>query len=91
MECNALDRHSRAKRRGCLEATLDHLDVLRLHGAIEVIVAACDDVERTKTAVSNRAILIWSDDSTRAALMNTGAAVAHGDVLLFLHAIPCPH
>jgi len=69
-----------------LKCTLDHLDALPLGGAIEVIVAACDDVERTRTAVANRAILIWPDESTRAALMNAGATIARGDTLLFLHA-----
>jgi len=73
-----------------LRCTLDHLDALRLRGAIEVIVAACDDVEGTTAAVADRAILIWSDESTRAALMNAGAAVARGDVLLFLHADSMP-
>ena len=53
---------------------LDHLDALRLGDAIEVIMAACGDVEGTKTAVANRAILIWSDQSTCAALMNADGA-----------------
>lgn len=73
-----------------LTHTLAHLDGLQSRDAIEVIVAACDDTEGTSAAVGSRAILVWSEESTRAALMNAGAAVACGDTLLFLHADSLP-
>jgi rSAM/selenodomain-associated transferase 2 len=58
--------------------------------AVEIIVAAAGprgDLERT---VDGRATVIWPDGSTRARLMNAGAARAHGDVLFFLHADSFP-
>lgn len=69
-----------------LGRTLVHLDALERRDSIEVIVPASGDIVGTTAAVRNRAILIWPRESTRAALMNAGAAIAHGDVLLFLHA-----
>jgi rSAM/selenodomain-associated transferase 2 len=69
-----------------LRRTLDHLAALAWTESVEVIVAASGDVGGTTSAVGNRATLIWPQESTRAALMNAGAATALGDVLLFLHA-----
>jgi len=40
--------------------------------------------------VGGRARLLWPPDSTRAALMNAGAAAARGEVLFFLHADSFP-
>lgn len=68
-----------------LRRTLDCLTALA-EGSVEVIVAASGDPEGTKRAVAGRARLIWPCASTRAALMNAGAAVATGQTLLFLHA-----
>ncbi|HEV8438983.1 MAG TPA: TIGR04283 family arsenosugar biosynthesis glycosyltransferase [Methylomirabilota bacterium] len=56
----------------------------------EVIVAGAGDREATERAVAGRARLIWPDGATRSELMNAGAAVAHGDVLFFLHADSFP-
>ncbi|MEK7204906.1 MAG: glycosyltransferase, partial [candidate division NC10 bacterium] len=73
-----------------LRRTLDYLCGLPGFGAVEVIVAASGDREGTDRAVSGRARLLWPDGSTRAALMNAGAAMARGPVLLFLHADSFP-
>lgn len=70
--------------------TLDYLSGLPGFGAVEVIVAASGDREGTHRAVSGRARLLWPSGSTRAALMNAGAAVARGPVLFFLHADSFP-
>ena len=70
--------------------TLDHLQRLDIRHPIEVIVAAWGDVQGTTSAVRQRATLIWPAGSTRADLMNAGAAAATGDVLLFLHADSVP-
>ena len=73
-----------------LARTLDHLQRLPgMHGA-EVIVAAAGDPAGTARAVAGRARLLQPDGSTRAELMNAGAADARGEVLLFLHADSFP-
>jgi rSAM/selenodomain-associated transferase 2 len=73
-----------------LARTLDHLDTLAGRDAIEVIVAAAGLADDTRRAVGGRARLLAPPGSTRAALMNAGAAVARGDVLWFLHADSLP-
>ena len=73
-----------------LGRTLDYLGGLAGIGETEVIVAAAGDPEGTERAVAGRARLLWPEGSTRAALMNAGAAVARGDVLFFLHADSFP-
>ncbi len=73
-----------------LGRTLDYLGGLAGIEAAEVIVAASGDPESTERAVAGRARLLWPGGSTRAALMNAGAAVARGDVFFFLHADSFP-
>ena len=73
-----------------LTHTLDHLVGLVGIGQAEIIVAASGDEEGTKRAVADRARLLWPAKSTRAALLNAGAAVAGGDTLFFLHADSFP-
>jgi rSAM/selenodomain-associated transferase 2 len=73
-----------------LARTLEHLAGLAELGAAEIIVAAAGDVEGTTAAVAGRARLLWPAGSTRARLMNAGAAEARGEVLLFLHADSFP-
>lgn len=69
-----------------LEATLDGVSRLQMSHAAEVIVAAAGDETGTREAVSGRARLVWPGGTTRAELLNAGAAVARAPVLLFLHA-----
>src|SRR5438445_7212929 len=73
-----------------LARTLDHLGGLEGIAASEVIVAASGDPEATARAAAGRARLLQPDGSTRAELMNAGAAAARGDVLFFLHADSFP-
>jgi rSAM/selenodomain-associated transferase 2 len=73
-----------------LRLTLDHLQRLRSIERAEIIVAAASQREKTEDAVSGRAKILWPAKSTRAALMNAGAAIASGDVLFFLHADSFP-
>jgi rSAM/selenodomain-associated transferase 2 len=72
-----------------LARTLDALRGTDLAGA-EIVVAAAGDLEGTTRATAGRVRLVWPDGSTRAALMNAGAAVARGPVLFFLHADSVP-
>jgi rSAM/selenodomain-associated transferase 2 len=73
-----------------LARTLDHLSRLPGRETAEVIVAAAGDRGVTEQAVAGRAYLLWPDGSTRAMLMNVGAARARAAVLLFLHADSFP-
>lgn len=74
-----------------LRATLDHLERLEARDVVEVIVAAAGgDRSAAEQAVAARARLVWPDGSTRARLMNAGAAVATAPVLFFLHADSAP-
>src|SRR5438445_443434 len=73
-----------------LARTLDHLGGLEGMAASEVIVAASGDPVGTERALAGRARLLRPDGSTRAELMNAGAAAARGDVLFFLHADSFP-
>ena len=73
-----------------LARTLDHLARLPGIAGAEIVVAAAGDVESTTAAAAGRARLLWPGGSTRAQLMNAGAAAAAGDVFLFLHADSFP-
>jgi rSAM/selenodomain-associated transferase 2 len=73
-----------------LTRTLDHLDHMPGRDMAEVLVAAAGDQPGTELAVAGRAQLLWPDESTRAILMNAGAARARGQVLWFLHADSFP-
>jgi rSAM/selenodomain-associated transferase 2 len=73
-----------------LAGTLDHLDRLEGRAQIEVIVAASGAHSATEHAAARRAHIVWPEGSTRARLMNAGAAVARAPVLLFLHADSTP-
>src|SRR5262249_50058590 len=66
--------------------TLDALDGLQQRARAEIVVAASGDPTGTTRAAGQRVRLLWPEGSTRAALMNAGAAAARGDVLFFLHA-----
>lgn len=73
-----------------LAQTLARLETLPGLVTAEIIVAAAGDRDATVRVVSSRARLLWPIGSTRAALMNAGAAVARADVLFFLHADSLP-
>jgi rSAM/selenodomain-associated transferase 2 len=73
-----------------LARTLDHLGRLPGMAMAEVIVAAAGDRPGTDLAVAERAQLLWPDGSTRAILLNAGAARAQAAVLFFLHADSFP-
>jgi rSAM/selenodomain-associated transferase 2 len=73
-----------------LARTLDALDRLEHRSRGEIVVAAAGDPAGTTRAVGERVRLLWPEGSTRAALMNAGAAAAGGEVLFFLHADSVP-
>jgi rSAM/selenodomain-associated transferase 2 len=73
-----------------LGRNLDHLACLSGIAGAEVIVAASGDPAGTREAVGGRARLLRLNASTRAALMNAGAAAASRETLFFLHADSLP-
>jgi rSAM/selenodomain-associated transferase 2 len=73
-----------------LARTLDHLGRLESARDLEVVVAAAGDLEETRRVTAGRARLLVPGGSTRARLMNAGAAAATADVILFLHADSFP-
>jgi rSAM/selenodomain-associated transferase 2 len=75
---------------GALGRTLDHLAALADRDRLEVIVAAAAPGEDTRRAVGSQGRLLEPAGSTRAALMNAGAAAAEGEILWFLHADSLP-
>src|SRR5712692_9501173 len=73
-----------------LARLLDHLAGLKHITASEIIVAASGDPLGTERAAAGRAWLLWPGGSTRAELMNAGAAAAAGDAFFFVHADSLP-
>jgi rSAM/selenodomain-associated transferase 2 len=73
-----------------LTGTLAHLCRLPEADRAEAFVAAAGDRRATELAVAGRAQILWPDGSTRAILMNAGAARAQAEVLWFLHADSFP-
>jgi rSAM/selenodomain-associated transferase 2 len=73
-----------------LRRTVDKLESFNRWEGAEIIVAASGEKSDTEAAVAGRARLVWPDRSSRAALMNAGAAEARGVVFLFLHADSLP-
>jgi rSAM/selenodomain-associated transferase 2 len=73
-----------------LARTLETLERLDDRSRAEIVVAAAGDSDGTTRAVGKRVRLLWPEGTTRAALMNAGAAAAGGDVLFFLHADSAP-
>jgi rSAM/selenodomain-associated transferase 2 len=73
-----------------LARTLKYLSTMPGMDSVEVIVAAAGDCEGTARAVAGRAQLLYPRGSSRAILMNAGAAHAQGKVLFFLHADSFP-
>ncbi len=73
-----------------LARTLQALERLEKRSRAEIVVAAAGNTEDTTRAAGEAVRLLWPGGSTRAALMNAGAAAAGGEVLLFLHADSIP-
>jgi rSAM/selenodomain-associated transferase 2 len=73
-----------------LARTLDGLVALPGIEGAEVIVAAAPVPDATEQVAAGRARVIRPGGSTRAELMNAGAAAARGEILFFLHADSLP-
>jgi rSAM/selenodomain-associated transferase 2 len=73
-----------------LARTLDWLGGLAGIDRAEVIVAAAPEPDGTEAVAAGRARVLRPGGSTRAALMNGGAAAARGGVLFFVHADSFP-
>ena len=73
-----------------LARTLDWLAALPGVNGAEIIVAAAPGPDATERVAEGRARVVRPGGSTRAELMNAGAALARGEVLFFLHADSFP-
>jgi rSAM/selenodomain-associated transferase 2 len=73
-----------------LGRTLDRLAALPDIERAEIVVAAAPEPDPTERVAAGRARVIRPGGSTRAELMNAGAAVAGGEILFFLHADSFP-
>jgi rSAM/selenodomain-associated transferase 2 len=73
-----------------LARTLDWLAELPDVAQAEVIVAAAPEPDATEHVAAGRARVIRPGGSTRAELMNAGAAIARAETLFFLHADSFP-
>jgi rSAM/selenodomain-associated transferase 2 len=73
-----------------LARTLDWLSTLGDAERTEVIVVAAPEPDATERVAGDRARVVRPGGSTRAELMNAGAALARGEVLFFLHADSFP-
>jgi glycosyltransferase involved in cell wall biosynthesis len=72
-----------------LGRTLAHLERLPGIADAEIVVAAAGDAAAGRTT-AGRARILWPAGSTRAQLMNAGAAAARGHTLFFVHADSLP-
>jgi rSAM/selenodomain-associated transferase 2 len=73
-----------------LGRTLDWLAALEDVDRAEIVVAAAPEPDATEGVAAGRARVIRPGGSTRAELMNAGAALARGEILFFLHADSFP-
>lgn len=69
-----------------INATLVHLSDLTFSGSLEIIVVDGNPSGSTINAITSSGIRKIIGSKGRGSQMNTGAAAASGDVLLFLHA-----
>lgn len=65
---------------------INRLYQLECEGKLEIIVVDGDPLEKTRKAIKNKDVINMTSEKGRAAQMNAGAAVARGEVLVFLHA-----
>ena len=71
---------------GTINVFIEHLHSLNTHEKIEIIVVDGDPDCQTARAITDKGIVTLSSKQGRARQMNTGAAVAGGEILIFLHA-----
>jgi rSAM/selenodomain-associated transferase 2 len=69
-----------------INAFLEHLRALNTSEEIEIIVVDADPDCETSRAITDKGIVTLSSTPGRARQMNAGAAVASGEILIFLHA-----
>ena len=69
-----------------INATIDHLYYLDWNGDLEIIVVDGNTEGDTVNTISRAGVKKIIGEKSRGSQMNQGAAVANGDILLFLHA-----
>lgn len=71
---------------GIINSTIVHLSKLTFSGRFEIIVVDGNPLGNTISAITDAETIRIVGEKGRGSQMNTGAAAASGDVLLFLHA-----
>lgn len=74
------------KEAGTINAFIKQLRSLSTNEKIEIIVVDGDSDRTTVRAITDKNVVLLSSARGRARQMNAGAAVANGEMLLFLHA-----
>jgi rSAM/selenodomain-associated transferase 2 len=71
---------------GFINATIDHLETLDASASMEIIVVDGDGSGKTIGAIRNGNVRTAVGEKGRGNQMNRGAAMAEGDIVVFLHA-----
>jgi len=74
------------REQGIINDLLKHLKTLQTPPELEVIVVDGSPTHETLDAIKEKDIVLLSSAQGRGHQLNQGAAVANGDILLFLHA-----
>jgi rSAM/selenodomain-associated transferase 2 len=69
-----------------INRAIDHINTVSSDFDVEIIVIDGDPEERTIHSITDKKVTKLISQKGRGKQMNTGAFLAHGDVLLFLHA-----
>lgn len=69
-----------------INTTIEHLCSLEGAESVEIIVVDADPHGSTISTIDNKSVITETSDKGRARQMNTGAEIARGEIILFLHA-----
>jgi len=71
---------------GIINSAIEHLGTLHAAASIEIIVVDGDGEGKTIGVIQNRNVKTAVGEKSRGNQMNRGAAMAQGDIVIFLHA-----
>ena len=69
-----------------INTTIEHLCSFEGTEPVEIIVVDADPYGSTISTIDNKNVITETSDKGRAGQMNTGAEIASGEIILFLHA-----
>ena len=71
---------------GVINSTIEHLEIIEVSASMEIIVVDGDRSGKTIGAIRNKNVKTATGEKGRGNQMNRGAAMARGDIVIFLHA-----